>query len=96
MVIDKCNEVHGTCHHKRRLHRFDQSQNANTSTDESDKDERVTRPSSATLSGSSSCCVGLPSNRRESNLLCSDEDLSIEEGNLPQVESDLDEPPLGD
>ena len=66
MAINKCNEVHGACRHKPRFHRFDQSQNANTSTDESGKDERVTRPSSTTSveSGSSDKSIGSFSDRR--------------------------------
>ena len=49
LAINKCNEVYGACRHKPRFHRFNQSQSsdANTSTDESIKDERVTKPSSA-------------------------------------------------
>ena len=66
MAINKCNEVHGACRHKPRFHRFDQSQIANTSTDESMKDERVFRPSSTTSVESSSSLnsVGSFSDRR--------------------------------
>ena len=72
MAINKCNEVHGACRHKPRFHRFDQSQIANnTSTDESRKDERVTRPSSTTSveSGSSTSSIGSFSDRRESDTI---------------------------
>ena len=47
MAINKCNEVYGACRHRPRFHRFKKVQN-NASTDESDKDERVNRPSSTT------------------------------------------------
>ena len=47
MVINNCNEVYGACRHRPQFRRFDQSQiDANASTDESGKDERV--PSSTT------------------------------------------------
>ena len=77
MAINKCNEVHGACRHKPRFHRFDQSQIA-TSTDESTKDERVTRPSSTTSveSGSSTNSIGSFSNRRESSMLHPDQVLT--------------------
>ncbi len=35
LAINKCNEVHGACRHKPWFHRFDNSENANSSTDES-------------------------------------------------------------
>ena len=78
MVINKCNEVHGACRHKPRFHRFDQSQIANTSTDESMQDERVFRPSSTTSVESSSSLnsVGSFSDRRESSLLRPDQVLT--------------------
>ncbi len=71
MAINKCNEVHGACRHKPRFHRFDQPQIANTSTDESMQDERVTRPSSTTSVGSSGSELSISSfsDRRESSTL---------------------------
>jgi hypothetical protein len=46
--------VHGACHHKPRFHRFDHSENANSSTDESGRTKGSQRPSSTTSMGSSS------------------------------------------
>jgi hypothetical protein len=46
-VINKCNKIYGTCHHKMRFHWFTKAPPA-TGTDESDKDERVSSPSSTT------------------------------------------------
>lgn len=71
MAINKCNEVYGACRHRPRFHRFDQSQNNATSTDESDKDERVPRPSSTTSveSSYSTNSLGSFSDQRESSLL---------------------------
>jgi hypothetical protein len=71
MAINKCTEVYGACRHRPRFHRFDQSQTNATSTDESDKDERVTRPSSTTSMESNSSTISNESffERRESTLL---------------------------
>ena len=51
LAINKCNEVYGACGHTPCFHRFNQlqSSDAKTSTDESDKGKRVTKPSSTTL-----------------------------------------------
>jgi hypothetical protein len=54
LAINKCNEVHGACHHKPRFHRFDHSENTNSSTDESRRTKGSQRPSSTTSMGSSS------------------------------------------
>jgi hypothetical protein len=54
LAINKCNEVHGACRHKPRFHRFDHSENANSSTDESGRTKGSQRPSSTTSMGSSS------------------------------------------
>jgi hypothetical protein len=54
LAINKCNEVHGACRHKPRFHRFDHSENANSSTDESGRMKGSQRPSSTTSMGSSS------------------------------------------
>ena len=74
MAINKCNEVYGACRHRPRFHRFDQSPSkcdANTGTDESNKGERVTRPSSTTSTISSNSANSLESfdERRESELI---------------------------
>lgn len=59
LAINKCNKVHGTCRHRPRFHRFDQSQiDANASTDESDMDERVARLSSSSASLGSTHSTG--------------------------------------
>jgi hypothetical protein len=67
LAINKCNEVHGACRHKPRFHRFDHSENANSSTDESGRMKGSQRPSSTTSMGSSSSNHTLDSlnNRRE-------------------------------
>jgi hypothetical protein len=54
LAINKCNEVHGACGHKPQFHRFDHSENANSSTDESRRMKGLQRPSSTTSTGSSS------------------------------------------
>ena len=74
MAINKCNEVYGACRHRPHFHRFDQSlpkRDANTGTDESNKDERVTRPSSTTSTISSTSANSLESfdERHESKIL---------------------------
>jgi hypothetical protein len=49
VAINKCSEVYGACRHIPRFHRFEKVQVTSTSTDESNKDERVySRPSSTT------------------------------------------------
>ena len=74
-AINKCNEIYGACRHKPRFHRFDRTQtvSANASTVESEKDERVQRPSSTTSQGSSSSSLlattGSFSDQRENELL---------------------------
>ena len=109
MAINKCNEVHGACRHKPKFHRFDQSQTANTSTDESDKDKRVFRPSSTTPESTSSAnSVDSFLDQRESSVLHPNEIRSnywnnrmnglqarfqMKPGDLPQVDSNLEEPP---
>jgi hypothetical protein len=48
-LINSCNEIYGSCRHRTRFHRFyTKIQDKNASTDESDKDKRVTTPSSTT------------------------------------------------
>ena len=47
-TINACNEIYGACRHNPKFHRFDTKVNA--STDESDKDERVTANPSPTSS----------------------------------------------
>jgi hypothetical protein len=54
LAINKCNEVHGACRHKPRFHRFDHSENAISSTDESGRTKGSQQPSSTTSMGSSS------------------------------------------
>jgi hypothetical protein len=67
LAINKCNEVHGACRHKPRFHRFDHSENANSSTDESGRTKGSQRPSSTTSMGSSSSnhTLGSLNDRRE-------------------------------
>jgi len=74
MAINKCNEVYGACRHRPRFHRFSQSQSesdANASTDESVKDERVPRPSStkSTQSNDSANSLFSIKETRESEIL---------------------------
>jgi len=52
LAINKCNEVHGACRHRPRFHRFDHSENANSSTDESTRTKESQRLSSTTSLGS--------------------------------------------
>jgi hypothetical protein len=54
LAINICNEVHGACRHKPWFHRFDHSENANSSTDESRRMNGSRQPSSTTSMGSSS------------------------------------------
>ncbi len=67
LAINKCNKVHGACHHKPRFHRFDHSGNVNSSTDESKRMKGSQRPSSTTSTGSASSDYTLSSlnDRRE-------------------------------
>jgi hypothetical protein len=71
LAINKCNEVHGACRHKLRFHRFDHSENANSSTDESERTKGSLRPSSTTSRGStgSNDTLGSFNDRREETLL---------------------------
>ena len=71
LAINKCNEVHGACHHKPRFHRFDHSENANSSTDESGRMKGLQQPSSTTSTGSSSSnhTLGSFNDRREESML---------------------------
>jgi hypothetical protein len=46
------NEMHGACHHKLWFHRFNHSENANSSTDESGRKKGSQQPSSTTSMGS--------------------------------------------
>jgi hypothetical protein len=63
--------VHGACRHKPRFHRFNHSENANSSTDESGRMKGLQRPSSTTSMGSSSSNHTLRSfnNHREEPML---------------------------
>jgi len=54
LAINKCNEVHGACHHHPRFHRFDHSENVNSSTDESVRAKESQQLSSTTSLGSTS------------------------------------------
>ena len=51
--INKHDEVHGTCHHNPKFHRFEPMMTT-ASTDESSKDERVNRPDSTKSATSTS------------------------------------------
>ena len=57
LAINKCNEVHGACHHRPRFHRFDHSENTNSSTDESVRMKESQRLSSTTSAGSTSSTI---------------------------------------
>jgi hypothetical protein len=61
LAINKCNEVHGACRHRPRFHRFDHSENSNSSTDESVRTKESQRLSSTTSVGSTSSTVTLGS-----------------------------------
>ena len=71
LAVNKCNEVHGACRHRPRFHRFDHSENANSSTDESERTKESQRLSSTTSSGStgSNNTLGSFNDRREEPLL---------------------------
>jgi hypothetical protein len=47
LAINKCNEVHGACRHRPRFHRFNHSENTNSSTDESVRTKESQRLSSS-------------------------------------------------
>jgi hypothetical protein len=66
LAINKCNKVHGACRHRPRFHRFDHSENTNSSTDESVRMNESQRLSSTTSLGSTSSTNTLGSfdNRR--------------------------------
>jgi hypothetical protein len=61
LAINKCNEVHGACRHRPRFHRFDHSENSNSSTDESVRTKESQQLSSTTSMGSTSSTITLSS-----------------------------------
>jgi hypothetical protein len=67
LAINKCNAVHGACHHRPWFHRFDHSENANSSTDESGRMKGSQQPSFTTSTGSTSSnnTLGSLNDRRE-------------------------------
>jgi hypothetical protein len=75
LAINKCNEVYGACRHKPRFHRFDHTEHANTSTDESRRMKGSHRPSSTTSMGStgSTNSLGSINDCREEPLLGSND-----------------------
>jgi hypothetical protein len=75
LAINKCNEVYGACRHKPRFHRFDHTEHANTSTDESRRMKGSHQPSSTMSTGStgSTNSLGSINDCREEPLLGSND-----------------------
>jgi hypothetical protein len=104
LAINKCNEVHGACRHRPRFHRFDHSENSNSSTDESVRTKESQRLSSTTSVGSTSSIITLDLFNDPapliwescSNRLCARSLLTTKEPDLPQVESNLNKSPQED
>jgi hypothetical protein len=112
LAINKCNEVHGACRHRPRFHRFDHSENTNSSTDESVRTKESQCLSSTTSLGCTSSTNTLGSfedrrggcawtNRPSTYVLgklfqWARSLLTTKEPDLPQVDSNLNKSPLED